>query len=52
MIYLNVRHTVADYAKWRPVFDSDESNRRAGGATGVQSVYRDHGESQRHHVGV
>ena len=41
MIYLTVRHTVADYAKWRPVFDSDESNRRAGGATGVQSVYRD-----------
>jgi hypothetical protein len=41
MIYLNVRHTVADYAKWRPVFDSDASNRRAGGATGVQSVYRD-----------
>ena len=41
MIYLNVRHTVADYAKWRPVFDSDASNRRAGGATGVETVYRD-----------
>jgi quinol monooxygenase YgiN len=41
MINLLIRHTVADYAKWRPVFDANESNRRAGGATGVQSVYRD-----------
>ena len=41
MVYVSVRHTVADYAKWRPVFDADESNRRAAGATGVQQVYRD-----------
>jgi quinol monooxygenase YgiN len=41
MIYMNVRHTVADYAKWRPVFDADEPKRRAGGATGVQQVFRD-----------
>ena len=41
MIYLNVRHTVADYAKWRAGFDAHESFRRAGGATGVQQVYRD-----------
>jgi hypothetical protein len=41
MIYVSVRHTVADYAKWRPIFDADLVNRRAGGATGVQNVYRD-----------
>ncbi len=41
MIYLNVRHTVADYGKWRPFFDADETRRRAGGATGVNQVYRD-----------
>jgi hypothetical protein len=41
MVYVSFRHTVADYAKWRPVFDADESNRRANGATGVQQVYRD-----------
>ena len=41
MIYVNVRHTVADYAKWRPVFDADLPKRRAGGATGTQQVYRD-----------
>ena len=41
MVYVSVRHTVADYAKWRPVFDANESSRRAGGATGIQQVYRD-----------
>jgi hypothetical protein len=41
MIYVSVRHTVADYAKWRPIFDGDLVNRRAAGATGVQQVYRD-----------
>ena len=41
MIYASIRHTVADYAKWRPIFDADESNRRAFGATGVTQVYRD-----------
>ena len=41
MIYLNVRHTVADYAKWREGFDAHETTRRAAGATGVQQVYRD-----------
>ena len=28
-----VRHKVADYGKWRPVFDADEGNRRAAGLT-------------------
>lgn len=41
MVYLNVRHTVANYEKWLPFFDGDESRRRAAGATGVQQVYRD-----------
>ena len=41
MVYLNVRHTVADYDKWRPVYDADASRRRAAGATGVEQVYRD-----------
>jgi quinol monooxygenase YgiN len=41
MVYLNVRHTVADYDKWRPLFDEDEARRRAAGATGVNQVYRD-----------
>ena len=42
MVYLNVRHTVADYAKWREGFDANEPVRRAAGATGVKHVYRDH----------
>ncbi|MFZ2096866.1 MAG: hypothetical protein WAV05_09530 [Anaerolineales bacterium] len=41
MVYINVRHTVADYEKWRPFFDADESRRRAAGATGEKQVYRD-----------
>jgi hypothetical protein len=41
MVYLNVRHTVADYEKWRVGFDAHESARRAAGATGVNQVYRD-----------
>ncbi len=41
MITMIIRHTVADYAKWRPVFDADAANRKAAGATGVPSVYRD-----------
>ena len=41
MIYLNIHHTVADYAKWRAGFDANEATRRAAGATGVQQVYRD-----------
>jgi hypothetical protein len=41
MVYLNVRHTVADYAKWRPFFDEDATRRKANGATGVEQVYRD-----------
>jgi hypothetical protein len=41
MVYINVRHTCADYVTWRSVFDGDEARRRAGGATGVNQIYRD-----------
>jgi quinol monooxygenase YgiN len=41
MVYVNVRHTVADYAKWRQGFDGNESFRRTAGATGSKKVYRD-----------
>jgi heme-degrading monooxygenase HmoA len=41
MISISVRHTVADYAAWRKVFDAHDSFRRASGATGVPQVFRD-----------
>ncbi len=41
MCYLVVRHTVADYEKWRPFYDDDDIRRRSYGATGVSLVYRD-----------
>lgn len=41
MVYINVRHTVADYEKWRPFFDADETRRRAAGAKGINQLYRD-----------
>jgi hypothetical protein len=41
MVYINVRHTVTDYAAWRSVFDGDEARRHAGGATGVNQIFRD-----------
>jgi hypothetical protein len=40
MVYLLVQHTVADYAKWRVVFDNHGTTRRAFGATGVEQIYR------------
>ena len=45
MVNLLIRHTVADYATFRPVFDAHASFRRANGATGVSQVYRDEGSS-------
>ena len=41
MINILVRHTIADYATWRPVFDAHDAFRRANGATGAGQVYRD-----------
>ena len=42
MVHAIIRHTVADYATWRPFFDADDARRRAAGSTGVHQVYRDH----------
>lgn len=33
MIYLYVRQTVADYARWKEGFDNELATRQAGGAT-------------------
>ena len=41
MVYVNVRHTVTDFEKWRPFFDGDQSRRKAAGATGSYQLYRD-----------
>ncbi len=41
MVMLNVRHTVADYATWRTVFDGDDTRRRAAGQQGAPQVFRD-----------
>ena len=41
MVYVTVRHTAADYEKWRPMFDGDEARRRAAGATGVNQIFHD-----------
>jgi quinol monooxygenase YgiN len=41
MVFINVRITVADYSTWRKFFDDDEARRRAGGARGVNQLYRD-----------
>lgn len=40
---LIVRHEVADYAKWRPVFDSDVAMQQAAGLTNPR-VYRGDGD--------
>jgi len=41
MVYVSMRVTVADFAKWREVFDGSEAIRRAAGATGVSQLFRD-----------
>ncbi len=41
MVMLNVRHTVADYAAWRTVFDGDDARRRSAGQQGAPQVFRD-----------
>lgn len=41
MVYVNVRHTVADYETWRSFFDGDDARRRTAGATGNTQIYRD-----------
>ncbi|RIK33573.1 MAG: cyclase [Chloroflexi bacterium] len=36
MSYIIVKHKVADYARWKPLFDADGANRQAGGSKGGQ----------------
>jgi hypothetical protein len=36
MSYIIVKHKVADYAKWKPIFDANGANRQAGGSKGGQ----------------
>jgi heme-degrading monooxygenase HmoA len=36
MSYVMVTHKVADYARWKPIFDADGANRQAGGSKGGQ----------------
>ena len=39
MPYIVVRHSVADYAKWKPIYDEHGSTRGAAGCKGTQ-VFR------------
>jgi quinol monooxygenase YgiN len=41
MVHVIMRATVADYQKWRPVFDGLEDLRRSMGSTGTNQVFRD-----------
>jgi hypothetical protein len=34
--YVIVKYAVADYARWKPIFDADGANRQAGGCKGGQ----------------
>src|SRR5712692_676409 len=36
MSYVMVTQKVADYARWKPIFDADGANRQAGGSKGGQ----------------
>jgi quinol monooxygenase YgiN len=39
MVHLLVRHTVQDYAKWKPVFDEHGKTRKAAGSSAAV-IYR------------
>jgi quinol monooxygenase YgiN len=43
MVYINVRHTVADYDKWIASFDENANValRKSGGGTGKNQIFRD-----------
>jgi heme-degrading monooxygenase HmoA len=43
MAYVLVRHKVADYARWKPVFDEHAPTRRANGSRGGQ-LFRNAGD--------
>jgi hypothetical protein len=40
MVYIHVRHSVEDFARWREGFDSHAPARQAGGATDEAYVMR------------
>lgn len=40
MIYLFIRQTVGDYARWKEAFDTHLAARQAGGATAETFVWR------------
>lgn len=40
MVYIHVRHSVEDYARWREGFDNHAPARQAGGATDEAYVMR------------
>jgi hypothetical protein len=40
MIYIYVRHSIEDYAKWREGYDNHAAARQAGGATDEAYVMR------------
>jgi hypothetical protein len=41
MVHVCFRANVAQYEKWRPVYDGLEDLRRSKGSTGVNRVFRD-----------
>jgi quinol monooxygenase YgiN len=40
MVYIYIRHTVEDYARWREGYDNHAAARQAGGATDEAYVMR------------
>lgn len=44
MVYIYVRQSVEDYAKWREVYDNHAAARQASGATDEANVMRDVGD--------
>lgn len=44
-----ISHRVKDYAKWRPVFDSDQSRRENAGIKNIR-VFQDQNDSNSIHI--
>jgi hypothetical protein len=49
MIYILVSHKVADFEKWKPVFDSDEKARKSFGVN-VKKLFRSVDEPNDLHI--
>lgn len=41
MVFVMVRYTAGDFAKWRAAYDENETWRRTMGSTGANQIYRD-----------